>query len=1141
MSSKAGRGAGQASRRLQGPDENFWPSDRADSQNTGSVPGPGPGSSPGYCRYDWLNSESPQEMFPLNIWATGIGSSKGSEDSAVYFGDAEGVFWLFEDLGSDAFEMLSVAIPQLDLNLNSLTGYDDFLAAPAAVYLPATEEDQIVAASLDGHVYSMSEANCVGFFAAGGGVEGARARVKAWREGRPVRAGGGGRAMQVDDDPPFDDDFNPANCYLWYYTSPTSQPFPNSPLISTSLNSVFVIESNGQLATGGVLRALNLTSGNETVWAAPWVAQYPPGSGTMYPLVSVTPAMSPLSAIPDSQLVLPVGPGIVVLNGATGTVLGNVDTLTANGNCPAIPGELFTSSVSILINASTPGATPPQAQLFAQSQAGNLWSWQMTGDGNSSAITFTCLFACAYKPGDSACFQPTQSAVSYAPGGWYQASTPAEVAALHEAIRAEHRKVHGPEAGLRVGEKFGKGSLWNGIRLPNADMAVAELARQLPPDVLDALVPKGAPHYRRQASNGHAVGSRQAPLQDAFGGTWAVSTPAISRDGALVAFNQWQGVSKLASNGLMIVQANSVAGQSSAWMYNIVGYDIDGNEIPYARSRSSPAWDGDRKLYAAADWFWGYVDGTGDVQNSTIPGLVVLDCSGASPALVWAMDLGFPSSGTIGLASPILLDSAYTTEHRLMIAGTGGSFHAVDGCPAKCPSSNPLQTCSGHSQGGDGCDGDSGQCTCAPAWSKDNMCYAFVGCGHGTMDYEGFCACEGCWDYNVNGTCTIPHDCQNGGACKKSGDYDSVCLCPFCYNNTYPDDDCTVGPNTAACGAGAIGCAVDQCICDEINCYKTSDDGMSCVTIDCGPGGTCGAGTCFCDPCWDSDDSGACTVQRDCGAGGECDPTQGTSGTCASNGDYCWLYDRVNDKYDTRQTCGNHGTCFDATGHCQCNVGWANSSIPTPCTACDGCHSGPNCKILNTCNLNGVCLVTGSSQRTHLCACNEGWGGTDCDTPVSNGPGGAVSPAVAAGVGIPMALLGAAAVGFYYMRVRKGAAYVPLGVTPAVSAGGAGAAGQFKPSSSSGGGKGGKGGFAPTSFSTISKSAGFESDGAKAAVSRLGSLLSSASTAVAGSSGGTGAGERSGLLHSSSAGTAGASAASSGGFAASAKGSYGGL
>lgn len=96
-------------------------------------------------------------------------------------------------------------------------------------------------------------------------------------------------------------------------------------------------------------------------------------------------------------------------------------------------------------------------------------------------------------------------------------------------------------------------------------------------------------------------------------------------------------------------------------------------------------------------------------------------------------------------------------------------------------------------------------------------------------------------------------------------------------------------------------------------------------------------------------------------------------------------------------------------------------------------------------------------------------------------------------------MLGAAGIGFFVYR-RRGVGYNRLSETTG-SIGGAGSSGGFQSSATSTAKAKAGGSAAPKSFASISKSAGFDSEGAKAAVSRLGSAIKGATGGASDSTG----------------------------------------
>ena len=76
--------------------------------------------------------------------------------------------------------------------------------------------------------------------------------------------------------------------------------------------------------------------------------------------------------------------------------------------------------------------------------------------------------------------------------------------------------------------------------------------------------------------------------------------------------------------------------------------------------------------------------------------------------------------------------------------------------------------------------------------------------------------------------------------------------------------------------------------------------------------------------------------------------------------------------------CSGHGYCFE--GSCRCAAGWEGDDCATASVACPhGCYGRGRCLAFALPGINGV---------PYSCACDEGWGGLECEADLRRGCAG---------------------------------------------------------------------------------------------------------------------------------------------------------
>ena len=291
--------------------------------------------------------------------------------------------------------------------------------------------------------------------------------------------------------------------------------------------------------------------------------------------------------------------------------------------------------------------------------------------------------------------------------------------------------------------------------------------------------------------------------------------------------------------------------------------------------------------------------------------------------------------------------------------------------------------CSDHGVCDEGVNG-TGQCRCFQSASK--------GFWNGSV-------CDNCASGYYGPTCSHKCSCVNAG-CFDGIHGNGTCLCSF-EAARYKASDCT-------CADGRGGPQCELC-----------PGGTPCNRVEglFGKGHVCdkSTGLCQCDK-YGPWEGAACDVARALGCTGcdanrsvcnyetrLCECLTGYVGTgCARD---CPM---LND-----QVCNGHGTCYAATigaverAYCECfsdsgHGYWKNSSLASPCSACQDGYSGSNCTTPcpvhkgMICNNRGLCL-------DGACKCNSGYCGAKCDESVFEGADcvGCVQRVIVNGVSYP--------------------------------------------------------------------------------------------------------------------------------------------
>jgi hypothetical protein len=673
--------------------------------------------------------------------------------------------------------------------------------------------------------------------------------------GASSSASGGARSLQAG-----------PGCNVWQYNSGNGLPFAaptrlvENPYLD-GRNFLLVSETNPDLATGGILHALDASTGS-SLWNLPAV---PPGSSNSYSLAGITPAMIPTA---NNVILMPFGNQLVAVDLQGGFICDQAYTTN---------GDILVSSVAI---------SPDGSAAYVHSAGGSLWRFNINTAAGCSGATITTAWGCAYVYGvnppvcnapsmevSHPTFHPTTGAIlstttvpirAYAEGagGWHQPTTKAEREELYVEIERLHVARFGAEETARV-----KAAAVHPLLPTNPDYAafdmeplrVAALAAQVPRDELYAIVtPSG---YVRLGRN--AKPARTFSLGD-FGGIYPYATPAITGDSTMVALSNF---ALTQDSGVMMLNAGNGSG---IWGY--YSFSTPQGNVAFGKSRSSPAIDSNNAVYVGSDIDWTF----SPTSNMTVPALFAITSSGS---LKWVTPVG-EENITVGYASPIITDGV-DGDHRAYMVSKDAIISMVEG--VSCPTNDPVLECSGHGHCNCGSNPvTAGACSCYGCWydGPGGSCATYQGtCGQGTCEITGTCTCDTCvMNDPITGQCTVPLDCLNSGTCNPG---DGSCSCPNACFTVGPDGLCSqafdCGPSGTCTdpGSGA------QCSCDDTCFAPTGPNGQCQAAIDCGPGGSCSAGVCQCNPCWSKDASGSCTVQLDCLNNGICDEG---SGACMCTG-----------------------------------------------------------------------------------------------------------------------------------------------------------------------------------------------------------------------------------------------------------------
>lgn len=230
--------------------------------------------------------------------------------------------------------------------------------------------------------------------------------------------------------------------------------------------------------------------------------------------------------------------------------------------------------------------------------------------------------------------------------------------------------------------------------------------------------------------------------------------------------------------------------------------------------------------------------------------------------------------------------------------------------------------------------------------------------GHGVCSrsdetsFPPFCACLYLWSGEDCSVASCPNNCSFSGVCNTST---GECMC----NAGLGGPDCSVRTRrfmTMECPANCNNngvCIEGRCQCSE-NFYGTECQFEKC------PGQCSGHGACW--EAWSNTFECACSegwLGLDCSIGALKCPDD----------------------------CSGHGTCDHTTGKCTCEKAWVADNCGS--RECVGGYLNrkgdrfppPYGMCPSDCQCRGYCVCDDASLC--YCACEPGWAGIDCSTPVS--------------------------------------------------------------------------------------------------------------------------------------------------------------
>jgi hypothetical protein len=623
-----------------------WPTEHQNTANSGATQFLGPISSGGQCVVPFFGLDG---NTPLRFYSTGVtAATEGA--NAHFFGGSDNALRVVVKNATVVVPgtTVSTALTVSTCPLAPLRSGGGGAPAAEAFGLVASgttwtaldmATDRLAIASADGTVYALNWQACL----ANASVCNTTSSIVSPNSlGGQARAGAGAGAG--------------SSCVAWTFSSPadntTGFPFlsPTRYYYAANISTDIVLATDtakGGLNTGATTYALQGETG-----ALLWSHRHIVGS-TWYGSFGAVPAFDAV----DNILFLAYGPGLVALDGSTGTLLGSW----------AGAGESIAASPTLIV----PDNGGALWSVFLHTSLGALWKLKISQNFRSGAVAFTPLWRCDYalstywstgkgsctsfsaeeEEGGQAAAAPAAalaaalaaaaqevvavpmapSARGAAPGA--PASAAAAAARTYQAARGDFAV----EGGFpQLTSPAQRQALWASIRARYAAAFPAGPAspllphhvRGLPPGVdtraleaslmLSALPPAHAAAVRRGEDWAHhpdpavaayalTTGSSSAAAAAAaaelgagvdYTSTFPYATPTLVSQGGQVALAQYVALGD-SPTGLFVV--GSLTG-AVAWAYantTLAGVFGTKLQVNFGRSRASPTVDGSGNLFGA--------------------------------------------------------------------------------------------------------------------------------------------------------------------------------------------------------------------------------------------------------------------------------------------------------------------------------------------------------------------------------------------------------------------------------------------------------------------------------------------------------------------------------------------------------------
>jgi hypothetical protein len=654
-----------------------WATEHHDVSNSGRSQWDGPADADGACRFTFYE-DAPFDGQAVAIYATGVTSSSTGDDSvdnSYMYGGSDNV-WRMASLGNASLDLWACDFSSLahPTGYTPATAYGIVASGvtwPTIIGTDPDPYDRLAIAGADGWLYLLNWEVCA--FGRGGKLaicNRTTTSIPIVDDGatapRTLRSSTVGSTEDVGIG-------SSAQCMHAKTAFPGGQPSFSpprflsqdvAPAITSAAGLILASETHPVLDSSGVLHAFSADNGT-VLWSHSAVN----GNAT-FGLRGVVPA---IDASRGGLVLVAYGSFIRALFPANGT-------LAASFNAG---GDPFVSS---------PVLTGDATGLFVVSTLGSLWKFTLSGPASALVLSTAWVKDYAVVGGVGVEVVASTARVQYVGGGWPQATTADERAALYAALEAA------APAEVRAAVQ---------ARGVSVQEAAGAHALALTPAQLNALVVPLTSHgaYYRLDGTGKPVGATASAL---YTSTYPYATPSLTPLDDAVVLSQF--ITRSGKTGLFVVSAATGA-QVWAWPGFFIPGDYTPELVPFGRSRSSPAVDSVGALYVGADVDWIYPD-----ANLTLPVLFAFQPKNytlagyaAGPELRWASDMGRDDGAaglSLGSASPIVKLAAYTDQNEVFMAASDGSSGFREG--RSCPTNDAALECSGYGA----CDCYTGTCSC---------------------------------------------------------------------------------------------------------------------------------------------------------------------------------------------------------------------------------------------------------------------------------------------------------------------------------------------------------------------------------------------------------------------------------------------